>query len=240
AMIWVKRSVLLVVISIVISGCDFFCSTEDDSIISEKRKLPEYSKINIVEPDTYVNLKQSSTADFTIFGTSTILKNLMPDVRDGELNIEMYECESTHKKININIDIKTVSSICSRANSVLTAQSPIESEIIELNLTADGEITIEDLFANKIDAIVSGSGNINIGGKKNIKELIINIDGSGNVNTYNLPVENITVNISGSGSCKINPISSLKARISGTGNIYYKGDPEKTIVISGSGEVIKN
>ena len=239
-MIWVKRSVLLVVISFVISGCDFFCSTKDESIISEKRKLPEYTKINIVEPDTYVTLKQSATADFTVFGTSSILKNIMPVVSDGELKIEMYDCESAHKTININIDISTVSAICARANSVLTAQGSIESEIIELNLTGDGEITIEDLFANKIDANVSGLGNINIGGKKTIKELIINIDGSGNVNAYSLPVEKIKVNISGSGSCRINPVSILDVRISGSGNVYYTGEPKINSNISGSGEVIQN
>jgi hypothetical protein len=53
-----------------------------------------------------------------------------------------------------------------------------------------------------------------------------------------MEADHYSVKISGSGKCKINVGDSLEANISGSGSVYYKGDPDKIRSnVSGSGKV---
>ena len=48
------------------------------------------------------------------------------------------------------------------------------------------------------------------------------------------------ISISGSGNCRCWVENDLEVRVSGSGSVYYKGDPEKVDArISGSGKVRK-
>jgi hypothetical protein len=71
-------------------------------------------------------------------------------------------------------------------------------------------------------------------------DLEINISGSGSVDAESLEAENCVAKISGSGKCEVNASKSIDARISGSGSVYYKGDPVKVNShSSGSGKVKK-
>ncbi len=61
---------------------------------------------------------------------------------------------------------------------------------------------------------------------------------TGDIDAYDLSSNDADIRISGSGEIKISVKENLIARISGSGNIYYKGDPKKQdIKVSGSGNV---
>lgn len=48
------------------------------------------------------------------------------------------------------------------------------------------------------------------------------------------------INISGSGSSRVNVEHFLDVKISGSGSVYYKGNPGVDVDISGSGSVINS
>jgi hypothetical protein len=55
----------------------------------------------------------------------------------------------------------------------------------------------------------------------------------------NIESDDVTVEISGSGSTNVFAKKTLNARISGSGDVYYKGTPEITKSIRGSGSLVK-
>lgn len=67
--------------------------------------------------------------------------------------------------------------------------------------------------------------------------LDINITGTGNVNAFDLEVEDCTIQISGAGNCEVNVNNSLDVFVSGVGNIFYKGNPTVSSDISGVGNL---
>ncbi len=82
----------------------------------------------------------------------------------------------------------------------------------------------------------SGSGNIKLSGRT--KDFNCKISGSGDANCENLQSENTTISIAGSGNAKVFASVKLVARTSGSGDIYYSGNPPSPeIHTAGSGTV---
>jgi len=98
------------------------------------------------------------------------------------------------------------------------------------------EISAEIVIPEVSYIAVTGAGDFKLVGSRQ-ESLDIFITGSGDVNAYDLEVEDCMVNISGAGKCELNVINNLDVQISGVGNIYYSGHPSLTSDISGVGNV---
>ena len=65
------------------------------------------------------------------------------------------------------------------------------------------------------------------------------IAGSGSIKAYDLSTDTLNASIAGSGSIKITVSTKIKAKVVGSGSIYYKGNPSSVDSKSvGSGEVV--
>jgi hypothetical protein len=84
----------------------------------------------------------------------------------------------------------------------------------------------------------SGSSDVDVAGTA--KRQFLSISGSSKINAFDLKSEESKVNISGSGNVNINVTQSLEARVSGSGDIRYRGNPDiRNIQVSGSGNIKK-
>lgn len=182
-----------------------------------------------------VILKKGNTQSVKVEGQANIIDLLKTKVKNKKWYIGFEENVNKHKSLTIHITIP---------------------ELTEVHLSGSGNITGEDYFSVKgqLDVSVSGSGNIkldassensncNISGSGNIKlsgktaKNNISITGSGNLTAYDLRTLESDISITGSGDCKINVQNNLVARITGSGNIYYKGNPKVRSKVVGSGDV---
>lgn len=83
---------------------------------------------------------------------------------------------------------------------------------------------------------LAGSGNITLKGTTN--NLSANLAGSGDIHSFNLETNHAVVSVAGSGDIEVVSNETLKARVSGSGDIQYKGNPiEKDSKVSGSGNI---
>jgi hypothetical protein len=89
--------------------------------------------------------------------------------------------------------------------------------------------------AKNVEARISGSGDIELGGNAN--DLDVVISGSGGFKGYNLKSKDVSVTISGSGNVETAVDGPLDAKISGSGSVYYKGNAAISFKSSGSGKV---
>ncbi len=106
-------------------------------------------------------------------------------------------------------------------------------------LTQSGSGSMEGVVAGGTIVVDnSGSGKLTLSGSAD--ECDFTISGSGGLLAAGLTSERVRVAVSGSGDAEIHVTESLKANISGSGKIRYKGEPKREIInVSGSGSVRK-
>jgi hypothetical protein len=88
---------------------------------------------------------------------------------------------------------------------------------------------------------VQGSGSLKLTGTCNFA--IINVSSSNSISGFNgtdLEIREAEVTNTGSGSISIWVTDRLNVKIQGSGNVYYKGNPQIISNIQGSGKLIKN
>ncbi len=110
--------------------------------------------------------------------------------------------------------------------------------MFKISISGSGDVDAEDLKLEECYVKNSGSGDITLKGKTNV--LTVSQNGSGNLNAYNLTAINATVTNSGSSDITLNVVEKLQVTLNGSGDLTYRGNPEKVDVRShGSGEVYR-
>lgn len=106
------------------------------------------------------------------------------------------------------------------------------------DISGSGSIELSATISGKADFEISGSGEVHASGSSQVVEA--DITGSGKVLAADLVTDKCDVEISGSGDVEINVKSELKADITGSGTVSYKGNPARVNSdSSGSGKVRK-
>lgn len=108
------------------------------------------------------------------------------------------------------------------------------------SINGSGKADIQAGFPLRdMDLEINGSGDINVANNQFIT-MHGKISGSGNINARNCTVDNAFLRISGSGNIDLAVLKKLDVHISGSGDVNYWGSPETVETdISGSGKVRK-
>lgn len=95
---------------------------------------------------------------------------------------------------------------------------------MDISVAGSGDLKIENALVTSANASVAGSGTVKISG--NADKANYSVAGSGDLYANDFKVQNISASVAGSGDIKCHAVEHLKARVSGSGTIGYKGDPE--------------
>lgn len=140
-------------------------------------------------------------------------------------------------EINVYITMPKVSSLSVSGSGELVCETSLRTSDIKLNVSGSGSVKIHKLESPDVSAIITGSGDINLAGTTNNQgQLDAMITGSGSFNAEELPVGIADINITGSGSARVNVLKELKTNITGSGNVQYKGNPMVNANTTGSGK----
>lgn len=126
-------------------------------------------------------------------------------------------------KIKVTIPFEKISKINFGGSGKITTKDTIVSDDLELHLSGSGNTNI-DVKTKNLTAVLSGSGNLNV--KGTAIDASVKLSGSGGIDCSNLTSQNASALVSGSGNIQVNCSNSLEAKISGSGNIFYSGNPE--------------
>ncbi len=200
---------------------------------SETRSLPSFRKIksgSVIE----VVLVQGMQESAKILAKNVALAEITTEVRGGELCLELdYKNQRRNITVRIEVTYKQLDAIKISGAGSLTAEGVVKSENLTIKLSGAGNINLP-IEAKKLIADISGAGNIKINGKTDYQEVTVN--GAGEYKGYDLASLNTTTRISGAGNVAITVTGTLEGRISGAGNLHYKGKPQhKNIESSGAG-----
>ncbi len=205
---------------------------------SEKRNVEAFNAISMGVPgDLYIT--QGNSISLEVKGDSDDLEDLVTEVRNSTLVIR-YERTSWNfgrDRVSIYVTTPEISKISLGGSGKVISENTLQSDHLELSVSGSGKMELQ-VETDEMDASISGSGNMTISGEAD--EVQLTISGSGNMDAEDLMADRYEVRISGSGRSRIHVGDELDAKISGSGSVYYAGDPDKVISnVSGSGRVKK-
>ena len=117
----------------------------------------------------------------------------------------------------------------------MDSKDTINGEALEVSVTGSGDVVL-DLTSTTIDAKITGSGDMTLSGT--VKDLEVKLSGSGDFKGSALKAENTQAYVSGSGDAEVYASNNLKARVNGSGNIDYSGNPKTNDTkVLGSGSI---
>ena len=187
------------------------------NIISESRELNNFTSI-ILLGSIDVNIKTSESNNCVVVADDNLIPYIKTEVVNNKLNISLNESYSSEEKLVVNINTPNYD---------------------EVSLSGSGNINILDFKNNNLSLNISGSGNIT--GNGEVETLVVKINGSGNLMSKEIKSKSATITINGSGVGKVFASDSISAKINGSGNIEYFGNPENVdSIINGSGDINSN
>jgi hypothetical protein len=231
---------LLATITLTTNAQNWFSSKVkgNGNIITEKRTTSNYNGIRS-SGSFHVLLVNGKEGEITLKGEENILPLIETIIENNTLKIRFQKNTNvrTTKKVIITVPVTDIETITLAGSGNIESKNVLKGENIITKLSGSGSI---NLVANteEINAEITGSGNINLEGTA--VHFNTKITGSGDVKAYELQAEEVQIKITGSGSVKANVSKRIAAKITGSGNVYYQGNPKyvnsKT---TGSGSIIK-
>ena len=181
-------------------------------------------------------ITQGDRQEVRLEGQQNILENLTLDVDGGILKIKYDRMVRMAKPVKIYITMKNlVQASLSGSGSLVTTNHFRNLENLDVSVSGSGDVRLE-VDARDVGMSVSGSGDISLSGTA--RDLDMSISGSGGIDSRDLMAESCEISISGSGDATVYVKEVLDARVSGSGNIRYRGDVAKVHSrVSGSGSV---
>lgn len=98
-------------------------------------------------------------------------------------------------------------------------------KLVALHSSGAGDISISGLNGGDHQIHVAGAHDVKATGK--VDNLIVSLDGAGNIDYHKVIAANATVTLNGAGDAKVQVTHVLRATVNGVGAIHYDGQPEK-------------
>ena len=206
--------------------------------ISEKRTVAQFDQV-AVSGHFNVTLTKGNGTLIDIKAEDNLMDYIITEVNDGALKIKFKKNFSyrSNKSINIVVHFYSLKSISLSGSGEIIGADEIKSDTLKVALSGSGDIQL-NVSTNDISTSISGSGDIKITGATNT--FTGSISGSGDFDCADLNSDIANVKISGSGDVKIRVEKEIYAKASGSGDIYYYGNPSIIKAkSSGSGSIQK-
>jgi hypothetical protein len=205
------------------------------------RTTSDYDGISCAGSFDYI-LVSGTEGKITIEGEENLLQYVVTEVKDNKLVIKTEKNinlkPSLNKTIKVTIPFKDIDNVSLAGSGDLTNTDTIKATDLKVSLASSGDIVLT-VETNNVKGSLAGSGDLTL--KGNTNNLEANIAGSGDFHGFNLQANNTEVSVAGSGDAKVVSNESLKARVSGSGDIEYKGNPKtEDSKVAGSGSITNN
>jgi hypothetical protein len=205
----------------------------------DEREVKDFNGI-IAGGPIQVIVKFGAKESLRFEGDKEAISTLVTEVKGDKLVIRpktswvSWARKYENKKIVAYVTAKQLSSLTMSGDGSITVSGTITAAEFATTLSGSGTIKA-NVEADKITAVVSGSGTANITGKAETAS--VTLSGPGSFGSKALAVDLLSARISGKGSINVKTDGKIKAVISGSGHVYYTGNPEIEKTVLGSGGV---
>jgi len=234
-----KKSILLIAVLLVVTTIQAQKKVKGNGkMTSITRTTSDYDGIRCAGSFDYV-LVAGTEGSIKIEGEENLLQYIITEVKNGSLIVKTEDrmnlyC-SKNKTIKITIPFKDVDNVSLAGSGDLVSEDKITATSMSVSLAGSGDLKLK-IEASSTKASVAGSGDLTLMGSTN--NLDANVSGSGDFHGFDLLANTTDVSVAGSGDADVVSNKSLKARVAGSGDIRYKGNPKiEDSKVAGSGSI---
>jgi len=209
------------------------------NVVTVERSVGEYDEIASAGWFD-VLLVSGKEGAITLKGEENLLEYIKTEVKDGKLVIKKekgvnLQASKWKNGIEITIPVEEISAVSLAGSGDLISKTTLKSDSLKASLAGSGDVTLSVETA-EFKASLSGSGDMIFDGKTD--NFVVSVAGSGDIEAFDLISDYVEANVAGSAKIKITANQGIKARVSGSGDIVYKGNPSKIdSKTSGAGDI---
>jgi hypothetical protein len=204
----------------IVCGCHDMSTSSDQivgsgRIVTQQQQFGPFTGIRLTGIGS-VYITQNASQTFLLEADDNIIGRVTTTVDNNVLTIGLQPGSYSGVTINAYVSMESV-------------------ELLELIGT--GKFTLIDPFQmNTLACRIQGAGSMTLRGSAD--EQLIEIQGVGDVHSFDLETARCTVILSGTGSAEVTATQRLDATISGVGSVVYDGNPhELNQHVSGVGTI---
>lgn len=223
---------LYLVFCLLIAGCKkenlCDCVKGSGSSTVEKRELRGFTTLKIEDKvDVYFYQTADSSYEVTVEAGKHLLKLIKTNVVNGELQIKNdNKCGfmRSYKKDKIIVHVKAphLYYITSDATGNFYSATTITDSILEYDIKSSGNINL-DVNCAKVLGHMHGAGDVTLTGFTSTH--YVASTGQSFINAESMVAGYTYIYYNSSGKAKVNVTGQLDAEITGSGNVYYTGNP---------------
>lgn len=189
-----------------------------------------------------VDLVAGNEGKVIVKAEENLQEYIITEVKNGTLHIKIenginLKPSSWDDGIHVTVPVEAIDNLSLSGSGDVRCKTLLKASEFSANVAGSGDLSIR-IEADEISASMAGSGDMRISGSAG--NFDVQISGSGDIEAYELEARSVDASISGSADLHVNASEFLKARVSGSGDIHYRGNPAKIdSKVSGSGEISK-
>ena len=203
------------------------------NIVTQEREVAEFSKVHL-KGSGKVFLTPGETQSLEIKTDDNIMPLIETEVSGRKLTISHGNNRLRPTVFEVYITIRKLEEIGISGSGDITGMGRFMTDSLYAEISGSGDVELE-VLTDFLETRISGSGSVDLAGKAG--EFKVSVSGSGKINAFGVDAQHVSVQVSGSGDCRISASESLDARISGSGDVYYRGQPKIDARVSGSGSL---
>jgi hypothetical protein len=212
------------------------CIRVSSNSTTESRSIKDFSGVVLFVPAT---LKISQGADYAVklTGPQNVVELTKTTLLNDELTISTEDCFNGSYELLIEVTAPDFDLIYAGTAASLETNGAILGDNIRIELV--GEISGSATFGmDSIFTSVSGKGNLNFSGSTKYHQLYLT--GEADIAGFALSTDHTVIDLAGLAECEVTANERLEVTIAGSGNVYYKGNPQIDSNITGTGEIINS
>ena len=239
-------SMLVVLMFLLVTGIQAQTVTPSKKYITkELNNVSNFSSIRVLgSPDVEYRQSNGSKTTVSIYGSDNLVDLLEVSTVNGVLQVNIkkgVKILSGERRLKVIASSPSLNQVDIKGSADVYLKGTIKGNDLNLNITGSGDIEAENLQYTNIFALVKGSGDmknvkattvlseVNGSGDINMKgsaqKATLTVNGSGDISAEKLAATNVVATVAGSGDIVCYASRQLDARVSGSGDIEYKGSP---------------
>ena len=213
----------------------------DGNLKKESREIGNFTSISSYGP-LDVQISYGTSSNLEVEADENLLPYIETKVENGKLTIgsKQHVNLKSRSKMVVYVSMTSINALDQHGSGNITGSGKFGNNgKTDINVSGSGNIKLDFDSFGSVSLSVSGSGNIKLKGNT-VNNITATVSGSGNIDCINVKCDDADAKISGSGNIKVDVQKSIIASVSGSGNVFYKGDATNVVSkIAGSGKVVK-
>jgi len=244
--------IFIIGFSVICLSCIVFPVIGNGQLVTTEKTVSQFEKVN-VGGSAEVRFYESQAYRVVVTVDSNLSDYVDIFTRNRELNIRLKNGNYSFTRFLVDVYCPVLTGVSMSGSGSFSGVDKIVTSSFEAIVSGSGKIdgTVEcgnfsarisgsgrinnNVVCDSLTATISGSGEITITGTG--RDSDIRISGSGDFRGIEFKTNNVSARISGSGNLIIWILDYLRANVSGSGDIRYRGNPRIDFSGSGSGRI---